>query len=49
MKETLDLIRYRAQLLQNVTPEDVEDIDYVVQIGAEIEELIDELQRDYLD
>ena len=47
IKETLSLIKKRAKLLQNLTPEDVEDLEYVVQIGAEIEELIDSLKEKY--
>ena len=47
IKETLSLIKQRARLLQNLTPEDVEDLEYVVQIGAEIEELIDGLKEKY--
>ena len=47
IKETLSLIKKRAQLLQNLTPEDVEDLEYVIQIGAEIEELIDGLHKRY--
>jgi hypothetical protein len=42
-EEQLILIRHRAKQLQNITPDDVEDIEYVVQIGAEIEELVDGL------
>ena len=40
-EENLILIRHRAKQLQNITPDNVEDIEYVVQIGAEIEELIE--------
>ena len=47
IRETLSLIKQRARLLQNLTPEDVEDLEYVVQIGAEIEELIDGLKEKY--
>ncbi len=47
LEETLSLIKHRAKLLQNLTPEDVEDLEYVVQIGAEIEELIESLKEKY--
>ena len=47
IKETLSLIKQRAKLLQNLTPEDVEDLEYVVQIGAESEELIASLKKNY--
>lgn len=42
-EENLRLIRHRAKQLQNIKPEDVEDIEYVVKIGAEIEELVESI------
>jgi len=47
IEETLWLIKQRAKLLQNLTPEDLEDSEYVVEIGAGIEELIDSLKEKY--
>ena len=47
IKQTLSLIKQRAKLLQSLNPGDVEDLEYVVQIGAEIEELINGLNEQF--
>jgi len=46
VEETLSLIRHSAKPLQNMRPEDVVDIEYVVEIGAEIEGLVEGLLTD---
>ncbi len=47
LEETLTLIRDKAELLQNITPEDVvQDTEYVIQLGVEIEELIESCLND---
>ena len=47
VEERLTLIRHRTKPLQNMRPEDVVGIEYVVEIGAEIEELVEGLLTDY--
>ena len=47
VEETLTLIRHSAKPLQNMRPADVVDIEYVVEIGAEIKELGEGLLTDY--